>query len=187
MRRRLTGAAVLVALGVIFIPMILSGGRDEMPIFGSNIPDKPRAIEKLKSLELPKPADIPAVSDEVRVPVDERLPAPKVDVAKPVKEEAPKAGNNKLLDKLLGKDNKPVTINAWVVQVGSFSNRDNALELEKKLRQHKFAAFVEQVKNKDGSVYRVRVGPETQRDKAEQQMQAIRKQLKINGVVMSHP
>lgn len=74
-----------------------------------------------------------------------------------------------------------------MVQVGSFGNRANALALQKKLRKHQFPAFVEFVKNKDGSVYRVRVGPEVKRAKAEKVMQAIHKKLEIKGVVMSHP
>lgn len=183
----MTGAAVLVALGVIFIPMILSGGRDEMPIFGSNIPDKPRAIEKLKSLEMPKPAEIVTRDEEIRIPVDEQLPAVKADVNKSATAEQAEGAKGKRNDKPSAAAAKSPATNAWVVQVGSFSNRANALALQKKLRRHKFAAFVELVKNKQESVYRVRVGPEAQRDKAEQQMQAIRKQLKINGVVMSHP
>ena len=52
-KQRIIGAIVLVSLGVIFIPMILSGGREQtMPLFGSPIPPKPDNIANIKVLEL---------------------------------------------------------------------------------------------------------------------------------------
>lgn len=178
LKRRVVGAIVLVALGVIFIPMILTGGRDEMPLFGSNIPDKPKAIERLKSLEIPKP-QVVAKSEEIRIPVDEHIPAADIEKEKSSKQRKP--------TKQPGANKNSSDPKAWVVQVGSFSNRANALALQKKLRKHKFPAFVEFVKNHNGSVYRVRVGPEAKRAKAEKVMHAILKKLEIKGVVLSHP
>ena len=178
LKRRVIGATVLVALGVIFIPMILSGGRDEMPLFGSNIPDKPKAIKRLKSLEIPK-APVVEKSEEIRIPVAEHLPPANIELKKSAKQN----GNAKQT-----KARQTVSSpKAWVVQVGSFGKRANALALQKKLRKHQFPAFVEFVKNRDGSVYRVRVGPEVKRAKAEASMQAIHTKLKIKGVVLSHP
>ena len=180
LKRRVIGATVLVALGVIFIPMILSGGRDEMPLFGSNIPDKPQAIERLKSLAIPQARPIPK-NAQIRIPVDEQLPLADIEPKKSspvVKPESVKASKSR---------DKAAKLKAWVVQVGSFSRRANALALQKRLRSHQFPAFVEFVKNKDGSVYRVRVGPEVSRAKSEASMQAIQTKLKIEGVVMSHP
>jgi len=180
LRRRLIGASVLVALGVIFIPMILSGGRDEMPLFGSNIPDKPKAIKQLKSLDIPRPKAVEK-SAEIRIPVDEHLPPAKVEPATIIhKDQLAPPKSSKSVDK------NPL-IKSWVVQVGSFGNRANALALQKKLRGHKFPAFVEFVKNRKGSVYRVRVGPEVKRSRSEATRQAIQKKLKIKGVVMNHP
>lgn len=180
---------MLVALGVIFIPMILSGGRDEMPIFGSNIPDKPRAIKNLKSLEFPTPPKIAIDDQEIRIPVKEGLPPARDESPKLLvqQQDKPKSGKQRRAEAEQPSAQAPAGTQAWVVQLGSFSKRANALALEKKLRRHKFAAFVELVKTKKGAIYRVRVGPEVKRDKAEQQLKAIRKKLKINGVVMSHP
>jgi len=180
LKRRLIGATVLVALGVIFIPMILSGGKDQMPLFGSNIPDKPRAIEQLKSVEIPKPPVV-AKREAIRLPVDERLPAASIEK---------QASREKPDEKPIPQAKPEQTASgrkSWVVQVGSFGKRANALALEKKLRAAKFPAFVEYVKNRDGSVYRVRVGPEVNRDKSEATLQAINKKLKIKGVVLNHP
>lgn len=193
LKRRVIGAAVLVALAVIFIPMILSGGRDEMPLFGSNIPKKPRAIEKLKSLEIPTPPKVEQPNENIRIPVAEQLPPARAELKKPAQGQADASGKAVTSSKAVQSDKQAATSDkasatkAWVVQVGSFGNRANALALQKKLRRHKFAAFVEFVKGKQGGVYRVRVGPEVDRAKAEETRQAINKQLKIRGVVMSHP
>ena len=76
---------------------------------------------------------------------------------------------------------------AWVVQVGSFSNRTNALSLQNKLRKKGYAAFIEFVKNANGGVYRVRVGPEVNHDKAVALAADMQKKAGVKGVVMGHP
>jgi len=184
LKRRIIGAAVLVGLGVIFIPMILSGGRDEMPLFGSNIPNKPESIAKLRSIEIPRPVP-PPEQETIRLPVNEHIPATKIEkkaAGKPVNEES-------LIDKVtsLATINTKQNGKAWAVQVGSFSQRNNALALQKKLRKKKFPAFVEFVKNKKGGVYRVRVGPEVKRDKANKTLKSIEQKLGMKGVVVNHP
>ena len=189
LKRRLIGATVLVALGVIFIPMILSGGRDEMPLFGSNIPDKPRAIEQLKSLEVPRPDKIPAPANEaeVRLPVEEGIPAASIEPTKPQPETSKQEDKKDSLFSLPSFKKDTDKPKAWAVQVGSFNNRSNALALQNKLRKQEYAAFVEFVKNVDGGVYRVRVGPEVDHDKAVALATAIQKKTGIKGVVMGHP
>lgn len=187
LKRRLVGAAVLVALAVIFIPMILSGGRDEMPLFGSNIPDKPRAIEKLKSMEIPKAGKPPISSKDsrLRIPVETNLPAADIESKTPTQAASKQAEKKEpKLPIFNKKSDKP---KAWVVQVGSFGKRSNALSLQKRLRKHHYAAFVEFVKTGDSGVYRLRVGPEVRRQKAESLARQIEKELGIKGVVMSHP
>ena len=186
LKRRIIGAAVLVGLAVIFIPMILSGGRDEMPIFGSNIPDKPKAIEKLKSIEIPRPVALEEPK-QIRLPVDARLPPATIEQKQtaPSGQEQTPSKLSKFVSGLTGTDK--TAARAWAVQVGSFSNRSNALALQKKLRDKKYPAFVEFIKTKNSGVYRVRIGPEVKREKAEAILKDIKKELDIKGVVVSHP
>ena len=54
----------------------------------------------------------------------------------------------------------------WVVQVGSFGIADSADALVAKLRLAGLPAFSEKVTSADGSAYKVRIGPEIERDKA---------------------
>ncbi len=54
----------------------------------------------------------------------------------------------------------------WVVQVGSFSNEDNANELIKKLNEQSFNAFVVEREKNDSDSFRVRVGPFDEKNQA---------------------
>lgn len=191
LQQRIVGAVVLIGLGVIFIPMILSGGRDSMPLFGSNIPDKPRALENLKSVDMPARPTIPEKQPTQRIPVDKdtskKIAAPDL----PGKDKS--ASQSKLAPKARkpvaqkGQAAKTTPAKAWVVQVGSFAKRDNAMKLRDKLRKKNYPAFVELVKNKSGQIYRVRVGPDVSRTQAEERMRKLRDKMKIYGVVMRHP
>jgi len=189
LKQRIVGAIVLVGLAVIFIPMILSGGKDSMPLFGSNIPDKPKKLEQLKSVEMPARAEIPEQVSK-RIPIDENT-SPEVNEkllepkSSSTSKEKKSAEKKRKQEQKKTEQEKPAK--AWAVQVGSFAQRDNAMKLRDKLRKNKYPAFVELVKSKDGKVYRVRVGPDVTRTLAEKRMQNLRDKMKIYGVVMRHP
>ena len=54
----------------------------------------------------------------------------------------------------------------WVVQVGSFSSSKKAETLTAELRLAGYSAFSEKVSSATATVYKVRIGPELERDKA---------------------
>jgi len=76
---------------------------------------------------------------------------------------------------------------AWVVQTGSFTAEGNARSLADKLRKSNFPAFVEVVTNAGTSIYRVQVGPELNRTRAEQIQKQIENTVGIKGIVVPHP
>jgi len=78
------------------------------------------------------------------------------------------------------------TAKAWVVQVGSFSKLENARKLRDKLRQQGYTAFTDKAASSGKTLYRVRVGPEVKRDKAEEIRKLLQKKLQIRGVVRPH-
>jgi DedD protein len=55
----------------------------------------------------------------------------------------------------------------WAVQLGSFSNQANAERLAADLRKSGYAAFLSQLDTSSGSLHRVRVGPQKDRESAE--------------------
>jgi len=67
-------------------------------------------------------------------------------------------------------ESKPATAPAesrWVVQLGSFSQRDKAEQLINNLKNQGFGGFIHSVQIDGKTLYRVRVGPELDRKRAE--------------------
>lgn len=199
LKQRLVGAIVLVSLAVIFIPMMLDGGESSsMPMFGSNIPDRPD--DGFEPLEIPlKP--VTTVAEERPVLIDKAEPAPKpaeksTGSTAPVTQQAsgdePSPSKPEKAVKPASASTKPSsaaaadTEAAWVVQAGSFSQSSNALSLRDKLRAKGFTAFVEKLTSGGGTIYRVRIGPELKRDNAEKQQQRLQRVMGMKGIVMGH-
>ena len=192
-KQRLVGAIVLVALAVIFIPMILPGHRElGFGNGGSPIPSKPAELENLKVLELEKPQPAPAPREVVRTPIDERspeTPPPPPAEDKPAAQEQTQVAEETLPPATTNTDKTAATPpKAWAVQVGSFTQRDNAMKLRDKLRGKGYKAFVEQISSAGKTFYRVRVGPEISRDKAEALQKELQTKMKLQGsTVVPHP
>ena len=184
LKQRLVGAVVLIALAVIFIPMLLSGGRDmEMPVFGSNVPERSAEITSIEHIEIEEIQKTESRSiNPKRIPIAHALPEPKI-----VKEKNTKSIVDTFVA-LTEEEKKPV-INktVWAVQVGSFSKRTNALGLRDKLRKNKTHAFVERITKNNNAVYRVRVGPVVTRNQAETLKAKLKKEFKLSGLVVKHP
>lgn len=180
---------VLVSLAVIFIPMLLdSGEKGGMPLFGSNIPEKP--AYQFEPLDIPLEPVKPIEADKPLL-VDKQEPAP--PKVKPAPEKAKQTVPAKVEEKPLvvkaapEPEKKPAQDStAWVVQVGSFSNSANALKLRDKLRAKGFTAFVEKLENDGTIAYRVRVGPELKREIAESLRDKLQNRMKLKGIVMGY-
>ena len=190
---------VLVALGVIFIPMILNGEREPgFIVNGSSIPAKPAEVENIRQLEFvtAEPATAPdsprSRADDIRIPVDERsapLSSSKQAVAPARKTKADKV-ITRPNEQAVAKKKKPSmasATHAWAVQVGSFKQKNNALKLRDSLRKEKYKAFVEGVRSNNKLVYRVRLGPYVSRSGAEQVREKLLARQKMKGLVVKHP
>jgi DedD protein len=102
-----------------------------------------------------KVADTPKAEAPKATPSPAPSPTPKAEPAKPQppkteppKTEAAKAGS-------------------FVVQIGAYKDADNAKSLVAQLKEAKLPVFTDTVAVKTGNVTRVRLGPFTNRDKAE--------------------
>lgn len=102
-----------------------------------------------------------------------------------------KSTNNNLSPRLVDlrpSDSAPVSTPSdplvrWVVQVGSFSSAESADSQVAELRLAGLAAYAEEVTSSKGSVYKVRVGPEVNRDKATELAKRIKAEQKLDGFV----
>jgi DedD protein len=73
----------------------------------------------------------------------------------------------------------------WVVQVGSFSDPANAESVAGQLRAAGFSAYTVAISGPDGTRYKVRAGPEIERQAAVQAAADIRSKLDLDGIVMA--
>lgn len=135
---------------------------------------------------IPQPPNIPIPHTEVKVDPNKRLkPEPRKVPVKPVtaksKPKAPVARPRKVTK------TASTAPSAWVIQVGSFIARDNALKLRNRLRKKGFTAFVENIGSGANQVFRVRIGPELDRAKANRLQARLSKDMNLKGIVVSYP
>jgi DedD protein len=76
---------------------------------------------------------------------------------------------------------------SWVIQVASVATRESAAELERKLKSGGFSAFVEKAEVNGKLYYRVRVGPEVDRARAEQTAASLRGRFKLDTLIKNYP
>lgn len=191
-KQRLLGAVVLVALAVIFLPMLLTGPvertRVDVPL---DVPEEPEAID---APALPEP-DLPAERDpgaelasEPRPLPDEAPAAGSVPPgeAGPVPEAAgePAAGDAAEPPEQAA-DAADTRDGGFAVQVGGFGSRDNALRLRDQLREDDFATWVDEAEVDGRTVYRVRVGPVADRGEAEALAQRLAEAHELPGLIIA--
>lgn len=193
---------MLVALAVIFIPMLLPGeGNLGGGIHGSNIPPEPdfRFPPVPKTPTAPPVAAAPAVplGDDQSSKTAESVATEKV-VTEPSTKAEPKPKPKPKVKPVAKPASVPLAkkvprkvttgqVSAWVVQVGSFAARNNARALRDKLRKKGYASFVESIHGEAGRVYRVRVGPELTKSAADKLRQQLAKEAGLKGLVQAYP
>ncbi len=74
----------------------------------------------------------------------------------------------------------------WVVQIGSFKNKENALRLVNQLRAGGYRAFHQDLTTAAGHSTRVFVGPENKRNSARVMAIQLEKDLNLHGIVLNY-
>jgi len=187
LKERIIGAIVLVIFVVLVVPVFLDGppeggasvserillpgqdGQDTKTVVLNRERTEPiPAANRTKSTPTPNAAAVlkpaaekPAPEPVVTTPV---APEPQTETARPATS----------------------TTGMWAVQLGSFSNKQNAEKLAADLRKQGYAAFLSQLSTGSGPLHRVRIGPQKDRESAE--AMAVRL-LRVGhkGQVLPHP
>ena len=195
LKERLIGAAVLVLLAVIFIPMLLNDTAEyNSEITGTNIPSRPE--EEFSSRIVPlnhtsperkleTPEQSGAGGGENKEISETESPATQENAAEPEPVDKTAAGEQE--NTTAPAPAKDMGVSAWIVQLGSFSSEQNAQSLNENLRKQGFTSFVEPLKQKTKTIYRVRVGPELLRSDAEKIRDKIKLAMKMDGLVVPYP
>jgi DedD protein len=216
LKQRLVGAALLIALAVIFIPMFFDDASREKPVtLDMDVPPKPKYTSQNQPatpVQVQEPASKgqPATPVQVQEPAAQNPSTPPVQAQEPDSKDAPAdeiamvkpaakppiderqapdklaAPGTVLPPKLPGEFSSPrPKLIEWAVQVGSFSERENAATLRDDLRSSGFAAFEEKAVSEGEQVFRVMVGPEKERKRAEALRARLRNQEDLDGIVVS--
>ncbi|HSJ49522.1 MAG TPA: SPOR domain-containing protein [Gammaproteobacteria bacterium] len=209
-KQRVVGAVVLVALAVIFIPILLEGPDDDA---GPRSLDLPQPIEEMREGRIepmepvlvvpPEPVTTVVIGEDgtatlapddttAAVPeasTSEAVPEPEAEAPSPA-EAAPQAdaAPEPEPEAAPQASNTPAPATAgWVVQVGAFGQEANAIALRDRLRKAGHTAFVERVVVDAKAVYRVRVGPYVERSAAEAELTGLARDSGLQVRVMPHP
>lgn len=73
----------------------------------------------------------------------------------------------------------------WAVQVGAFRTVEEANKVRDRLKNAGFAAFVDKVAADNGTLWRVRAGPEADRGNADKLRGRIKDKLKLDGMIVT--
>lgn len=199
LKQRLIGAIVLISLGVIFLPMLFTGNGQFESRFKSNIPQEPSY--EIVSPQVPVPEQIPSRAME-KVPLIEPIdasanrpdkPETTHTQEKPQQQAAAKVPHSRVakaepITKAKTQTSpKKSTVTGWVVQVGSFYKKNNAITLRDKLRKAGLPSFLVTAKGKNGPIYRVRVGPERDQKQAKKVLRQIERDTKLKGIILRYP
>jgi cell division septation protein DedD len=182
MKQRLIGAAVLVALAVIFLPMLVQGpapdsGVSDVPL---SMPDAPAGNYETRDLPLVTPGTAPdggALGMSSTPPPADGAPLPAVDTANPVA--APSSsiavplgdGGATKAEPLPAASGEmfpaPTAGGDYAVHFGSFSSSAAADKVVGSLRASQLPGYREQGLVDGKPVWRVRIGPYASRADAE--------------------
>jgi len=167
LKERIIGAIVLVTFAVLVVPVFLDGPAEEpatvrsaVSLPGQNQQDRTTrtiVLDQDRTEPVPAAGRAAVKSDE---PVAEVVDQPPAMAA--VKTSTPPAASAVRAEP----ESKSAT-GMWAVQLGSFSKQANAERLASDLRSQGYAAFLSQLKTSGGSLHRVRVGPQKDKESAE--------------------
>ncbi len=203
-KHRIVGAIILVSLAVIFVPMILDEREPPPEIKGiSEIPERsepsePSGASDTKVMVSPVAGMKQAKSGEQAkekekekeksdtalggVPVKSGDTKPRL-----VKKSAPKNNAQDAKKNLKVSTGAKTVKEGWVVQVGTFSNSENAKRLRDKLKKYGHLASLERITLNGGEALRLRVGPFRNKSLASKTQAQIRKDIGVQGVVLAYP
>lgn len=178
LKERLVGAAVVVVLGVVFIPALLNGPPDAGTATRVlSLPGQDAVAVKRVTIDLGNPGATAPQPDPLAAA---SKPPP---MQTPATAEAAQAGKSEKPapkpDQQAGSGVKPtpgaaLEVQEWVVQVGSFSSQDNAERLASQLKAQGFKAYVSKYRDGSNTLHRVRVGPVQGREAADSLAEQLR-------------
>ena len=161
----MVGAIVIVAIAIVFIPIVFDEGRTRPLDIQVNIPEKP--VISQVPIEKPKrpTLDVVAASKQAST------------TSTPKKADSSVEINTKKFD-----ENKlPMS---WSVQLATFKEQKNAGTLRDKLRKSGYKSYLKVENGKKTKLHRVFVGPELDYKRISVLQKKLKKQFKLEGFIV---
>ncbi|MCW3148863.1 SPOR domain-containing protein [Stutzerimonas stutzeri] len=184
LKQRMVGALVLIALAVIFVPMLFTRQNDlrHVSVDAPAMPATPSISKvEMEPIAVPEPASIPEGLEIAEETVDEASAAP---TPQATPEERPTVATQSDAVQSAPQEQARLDANklpvSWSIQLASLSNRASAETLQKTLRSQGYNAYIRVA---DG-MNRVFVGPLIERDEANRLRDQLQRQQKLNGFVV---
>ena len=152
LKERIIGAIILVLFVVVVVPVFLDGRAIDDEIISEHVPLPGQSGEPNRTVVLNRDRTEPvpaAIADKASTQDPQLQPAQIAAGTAPT--------------------------GMWAVQLGSFSERENAERLAVELKEQKFAAFLSQAPGESGSFHRVRTGPLKDRESADAMAERLQK------------
>ncbi len=201
LKQRLIGALILIALGVVFWPIIfvepdsaegLAGARTPAPPAVNTTPIEPpdraglrtgreltiqaQAKEREQAIEEEVIAAQPVVSEPEVAAVEKPVAKVVPELIKHTRSEAP-------VKPAIDSEGVPI---AWILQVVSVSVKANAESVRDKLISAGHKAYIKPVRRGDKSLYRVYIGPKFERAKLVSVQPKVDKQFSVKSMVVRY-
>lgn len=191
LKQRLIGALILIALGVVFWPIIFVEQGVKPLSETAQIPARPsvdttpierpdisavrqspeiEANREMELAELPQ-QEAPELVEKAPVPV--AIPRETKVVAQPTRSVAP-------LKPAIDADGIPI---AWILQVASVSSKEKAEALRSRLVDMGYQAYVKKIKTENSVLLRVYVGPKVERARLESMQKKIDAEFKVHSMI----
>jgi DedD protein len=190
LKQRLVGALILLALGVVFWPIVFVQPDASQPLGDparvpqrpdiNSSPIAPASAEGLRTSptlnEMDQAVDQSASFDE-SAPIDNIAPAVEAPTVQRV---AMKARSDAPVKPTVDADGVPI---GWILQVASITSADKAEQLRVRLLAMGYKAYVKKIRSANSVLMRVYVGPKFERSKLEAMQAAIDTEFSVKSMV----
>jgi DedD protein len=176
LKERIIGASVLVVFAVLVVPIFLDGPSQDAEMVSEQVLLPGQEGQDIKTVVLDRERSEPlpvangaSANDDADSATVAEVEASTPTSAPVVEEKAPAQIQQQPATEPSPATPTPAASNTgmWAVQLGSFSNKENAEKLAAELRKQGYAAFLSQLNTGSGTLHRVRIGPQKDRDSAE--------------------
>jgi DedD protein len=186
-KQRVVGTIVLLALALIFLPLIFDGDGSYQRPLSSRIPTPPevQAMPTAVPQRVVIPAERAVIASTIEdnnvvltepIPISSGNNTPTPDTAGPV----PANADEKPTSILIETTGLPA---GWSVRLGTFSNTENARNLSQRLASRGYKVYSRQVDTTQGTLTAVFVGPQVERDRAEELKQTLEREFQLTGMI----